>query len=196
MDFSKGFWFNLILTVTMSTGEFNTADFYKNIEENAVIKVFAMLFLIGLVILSTITMINLLVAAIISDYQTMKDSVDMENLYFIAEYIIEVGEIRRLIKRWINCIKSNNYFVNLFVEPFVVNVGNISVLMPIYNYFSNSPKNEDVEKNMKKDEDVKENMKKMTYCPHRTCNNYICKIDSLPIAKPGWSYNKAMEASG
>merc|ERR1719319_1960596 len=92
----------------MSTGEFDTGDFYGNIGENAVIKAFAMLFLIGLVILTTITMINLLVAAIINDYEIMKDSVDMENLYFITEYIVEVGEIRRLIYHFIqkhNCAK-------------------------------------------------------------------------------------------
>jgi len=162
VDFSKGFWMNLVLTVTMSTGEFDTGDFYGNIGENAVIKAFAMLFLIGLVILTTITMINLLVAAIINDYQIMKDSVDMENLYFITEYIVEVGEIRRLIYHFIQ--KHN--------------CGKIFILMRLCD-------------TLEKMKDIK----KMTYCPHLICNSDECKIEPLPIAKPGWKYNQATEAS-
>merc|ERR1719319_1500361 len=50
-----------------------------------------MFFLIGLVIFSTITMVNLLMSAIIDDYAEMKKEVEIENLYFIAEYVIEEG---------------------------------------------------------------------------------------------------------
>jgi len=118
VDFSKGFWFNLVLTVTMSTGEFNTGEFYENIDENKVIKVFAMLFLIGMVILSTITMINLLVAAIISDYQNMKISVDMENLCFIAEYIIEAEERQRLNYQMCSLFSCTMSLYNFFVNDY------------------------------------------------------------------------------
>merc|ERR1719509_115979 len=89
VTFEYGFWVNLAMTITMSTGEFNTGEFYTDIEDSKAIKAFAMIFLIGLVILSTITLVNLLVAAVISDYETMKANVDIENLYFITEYIIE-----------------------------------------------------------------------------------------------------------
>lgn len=92
VNFSSGFWVNLVLTVTMSVGEFNTTSFYEDIDENKIIKVFAMLFLIGLVIFSTITMFNLLMSAIIFDYAQMKEEVEIENLYFIAEYILEEEE--------------------------------------------------------------------------------------------------------
>ena len=51
-----------------------------------------MLFLI----LSTITMINLLVAAIIRGNQKIKLNVDMENLLFITEYIIEAEKHQRV----------------------------------------------------------------------------------------------------
>jgi len=156
VDFSKGFWVNLVLTVTMSTGEFQTADFYKNIGENEVIKVFAMLFLIGLVILSTITMINLLVAAIISDYEKMKVSVDMENLFFITEYIIEEGEKEKFLYQM---FKNNQ------------------IAMKFYNWIVN----EDFEMSIK-------------HCPHLICDSGVCDTAPLPIAKPGWSYNQAMEA--
>merc|ERR1712241_1154540 len=88
--FSKGVWFSQVLTTTMSTGEFNTGDFYDGIKGNGFTKLFALLFLMALICFSTITMINLLVAAIITDYNKMKDEVDEENLYFIAEYIIEI----------------------------------------------------------------------------------------------------------
>jgi len=156
VDFSKGFWVNLVLTVTMSTGEFNTGDFYKNIDDNEVIKAFAMFFLIGLVILSTITMINLLVAAIISDYEKMKVSVDMENLFFITEYIIEVGEHEKLLYQMCE---------------------NRPLAMKIFNVL------------VKKDDE-----KTLKYCPHLICNSDVCDIDPLPIAKPGWSYDLALEA--
>jgi len=172
--------------MTMSTGEFNTGDFYGNISDNAVIKAFAMIFLIGLVILTTITMINLLVAAIINDYQTMKDSVDMENLYFITEYIIEVGEIRRSmyhIFQKYNKIKILIPIYNTFIDLYDSFVS--LCVKPCLNHGGKSyPKNGDIE----------ENMKKITYCPHLICNSDECKMYPLPIAKPGWSYNKTMEA--
>lgn len=95
--FSKGFWFSQVLTTTMSTGEFNTGDFYESIKGNGTTKIFAMLFLVGLIFFCTITMINLLVAAIISDYNKMKDEVDEENMLFIAEYIIEFERILKNI---------------------------------------------------------------------------------------------------
>merc|ERR1719319_1295522 len=118
VDFSKGFWFNLVLTVTMSTGEFNTGEFYENIDENKVIKVFAMLILIGMVILSTITMINLLVAAIISDYQNMKISVDMENLCFIAEYSIEAEERQSINYQMCSLFSCTMSLYNFFVKDY------------------------------------------------------------------------------
>lgn len=102
-SFSEGFWFSQVLTTTMSIGEFNTGSFYKSIQGNGFTKVFAMLFLIGMICLITITMINLLVAAIISDFNKMKDEVEEENLYFIAEYIIEIEKYSRKLE---DCILS------------------------------------------------------------------------------------------
>jgi len=93
LNFSSGLWVNMVATVTMSFGEFNTNDFYDEIDEkHEMIRIFAMLFLAGLVIFSTIAMVNLLVAAIISDYQKMKEEGKIETLYFIAEYIVEEEE--------------------------------------------------------------------------------------------------------
>jgi len=100
-SFSEGFWFSQVLTTTMSIGEFNTGSFYESVQGNGFTKVFAMLFLVGMICLVTITMINLLVAAIISDFNKMKDEVDEENLYFIAEYIIEVEKYSRKLEDFI-----------------------------------------------------------------------------------------------
>jgi len=112
VNFSSGFWVNLVMTITMSVGEFNTTSFYEEIDENKIIKVFAMLFLIGLVIFSTITMVNLVMSAIIYDYGDMKKEVEIEHLYFIAEYIIEEAEyaiFNRYIKQGL-CSKIYKLF--------------------------------------------------------------------------------------
>jgi len=94
-NFSTGFWVSQTITTTMSTGEFNTAEFYRSIKGTPITKVFALIFLVVLICFITITLINLLVAAIISDYNALKEEVDEENLYFIAEYLIEVEKYQR-----------------------------------------------------------------------------------------------------
>lgn len=102
--FKDNFWFNLVLTSTVTTGEFNTSSLHNALTENRIIKAFAMIFLIIVVVLGNITMINLLVATIINDYEKLKAEADIENLYFIARYI-EVDKSTGGFAR-----KFNNFF--------------------------------------------------------------------------------------
>jgi len=134
VNFSSGFWVNLVLTITMSVGEFNTTSFYEDINENKIIQVFAMLFLIGLVIFSTITMVNLLMSAIIYDYADMKKEVEIENLYFIAEYILEEGEyanIYKYIKEDLLCFRPSLFEGKLRYCPHLICISADCKLDPV-----------------------------------------------------------------
>jgi len=177
VTFEYGFWVNLAMTITMSTGEFNTGEFYRDIEDNKAIKAFAMIFLIGLVILSTITLVNLLVAAVISDYETMKDNVDIENLYFIAEYIVEEEMYKGNFSHncSLHCLKTTlkttlDYIKNIKNK----NVTNKNGLSEVKSEFKGT----------------------LEYCPHLICNNDVCQLAPLPIPRPGVArYNPEREAN-
>merc|ERR1740139_486139 len=96
---------------------------------------------------------NLLVAAILNDYNEMMEEVGMENLYFITEYIIEQGEYER----------------SMLCEV-------VKCLMPMLECCSH-PHFED----------------KMEFCPHLICREKTCKLDPLPIPRPGcWRYSAKM----
>jgi len=107
----NGFWKSLLMTITLSIGEFNISDFTKLFNGHETTQIFAMVFLIMLITLASISMINLLIGAIISDYKQIKEDAAKQNLMFMAEYIIfceQAGKLcddvlgfarRRLIKK-------------------------------------------------------------------------------------------------
>lgn len=90
MSFNK-FFGSILLSVSMTMGELNMADFYGNFKGNTT-KIFAMLFMVLLIILCAMAMLNLLVATIISDYQVMKKQMDHQNLMFMTHNIIETDD--------------------------------------------------------------------------------------------------------
>lgn len=181
-NFSTGFWIDLVYMVTMSTGEFNTGDFYGDIQKaSKEVKVFAMIFLIGMVILSTITMVNLLVAAIINDYEKMMEEVGMENLYFITEYIIEQGEFERssfceALRQALQPLKMGDGERNLWYGK----TWTIQMLLCQYLFPTELEKSEKI----------------IEFCPHLICSQRTCQMDPLPIPRPGcWRYSPEMEAN-
>merc|ERR1719319_619097 len=100
-------------------------------------------------------MINLLVAAIISDYDAMKDEVDEENLYFIAEYMIEREKCERVTQRWLQ-----NHFQMLqnTLPDWILKM----ILTP----------------------DEKRKAFVLQYCPHLICKCGL-EVERLPIPRPG-----------
>merc|ERR550519_2743263 len=56
-----------VMTLTMVLGEFNFGDMYQSFGGDVVSRGFAMIILLFLIILGTITMVNLFVVVIISD---------------------------------------------------------------------------------------------------------------------------------
>ena len=82
---------NFVLTLTMAMGEFNARDLYgefmgQDEEEHWKIgRTVAMVLLLLLVLAGTITMVNLFVAVIIKDTQTLEEEVFKEKLFYMAE---------------------------------------------------------------------------------------------------------------
>ena len=82
---------NFVLTLTMAMGEFNARDLYDEFvgqdedEHWKIGRTFAMLLLVLLVLAGTITMVNLFVAVIIKDTQTLEEEVFKEKLFYMAE---------------------------------------------------------------------------------------------------------------
>merc|ERR550519_2620740 len=160
----------------MSTGEFNTGDFYQSIKGNGITKIFAMLFLVGLIFFCTITMINLLVAAIINDYNQMKDEVAEENLRFIAEYVIEFERIVKKLEKYFKPEETDDYdnfcnreWIKKFKEYFFKLLSKLGLTDTTKDF-------------------------RLAYCPHLVCRN--CVLEPLPIPRPGTHRSKpAMEAN-
>ena len=81
---------SFMVTLTMALGEFNLDDLYNNFKQDGTSRAFAMILLIFLILLVSITMVNLFVAVIISDIEKMKKEVYIQKLVNMAQYAILV----------------------------------------------------------------------------------------------------------
>merc|ERR1719319_39530 len=79
-------------SIIMSTGEFDFQDFFEafDTKENKITVVFAMLLLFLMILFVTITMLNLLQAVIIQDYERLMKDVYVQNLIFMSNYIHDI----------------------------------------------------------------------------------------------------------
>jgi len=75
-----------MMTLTMILGEFNFGDMYDSFKNDSVSRGFAMGILLLLIILGTITMVNLFVVVIISDLKKLREDVFTQSLVNMATY--------------------------------------------------------------------------------------------------------------
>ena len=107
---------NFVLTLTMAMGEFNARDLYgefKGTHEDEHWKIgrtFAFGLLVMLVLAGTITMVNLFVAVIIKDTNTLEGEVFKEKLFYMAEALISIRNIVPQSKQAKLAIKSSMTF--------------------------------------------------------------------------------------
>ena len=81
---------SIMTTLTMVLGEFNFGDMYDTFKDDTISRGFAMGFLLFMIILGTITMINLFIAVIISDVDKLQKDVFYQNLVNMAANSIQV----------------------------------------------------------------------------------------------------------
>jgi hypothetical protein len=87
------FYFNIwnmeMSSLVMSTGEFDFRGFFEAFDEdeNKIIVVFSMILLFIMILFVTITMLNLLQAVIIQDYNSLIKDAYVQNLIFMSSYI-------------------------------------------------------------------------------------------------------------
>ena len=81
------------MTLTMALGEFNFGDLYNSFEQDKTSRTFAMVILVSLIILGTITMFNLFIAVTISDLRDLKEEVFTQNLTNMAQCSILVEDM-------------------------------------------------------------------------------------------------------
>jgi len=81
---------SIMTTLTMVLGEFNFGDMYDTFKDDTISRGFAMGFLLFMIILGTITMINLFIAVIISDVDKLQNDVFYQNLVNMAANSIQV----------------------------------------------------------------------------------------------------------
>ena len=79
-----------MMTLTMALGEYNFEDMYDNFGSDSISRGFAMFLLLLLIILGSITMVNLFVAVIISDLDRLREDVFSQNLVHMAQCAILV----------------------------------------------------------------------------------------------------------
>ena len=77
-----------MMTLTMVLGEFNFGDIYDSFNEDSISRGFAMGVLLLLIILGTITMVNLFIFVIISDLDKLREDVFTQSLVNMATYSI------------------------------------------------------------------------------------------------------------
>ena len=98
-------------TLTMMLGEFNFGDLYQAFGRDWVSRGFAMFLLLVMIILGTITMVNLFVVVIISDLSDLQ-----------TEVCFTTNEIRKIITMMINLIYQvfNQNLVNMATASILV----------------------------------------------------------------------------
>lgn len=90
---------SFVMTLTMALGEFNFGDLYDafdnsgEVDAKYISRTFSMILLISLILLGTVTMINLFIAVIISDLQDLKKDVFTQKLINMAQYCILIEDI-------------------------------------------------------------------------------------------------------
>ena len=84
---------SFMMTLTMALGEFNFEDLYNTFREDTVSRGFTIALLILLILLGTITMVNLFIAVIISDTQKLRTDVFVQSLVDMAQCSILAEEL-------------------------------------------------------------------------------------------------------
>ena len=92
---------SFVQTLTMVLGEFNFDDLYNafaasgEVDACYVSRTFSMILLVSLIMLGTVTMINLFIAVIISDLkmQDLKNDVFTQKLINMAQYCILIEDV-------------------------------------------------------------------------------------------------------
>ena len=69
-----------MMTLTMVLGEFNFGDMYESFGDDTISRGFAMALLLLMIILGTISMINLFIAVIVSDLEKLREEVFLQSL--------------------------------------------------------------------------------------------------------------------
>ena len=103
---------SFVLTLTMAMGEFNADNLYKEYDNKLestlpkdreylkVGRTLAMIILVGMILAGTITMVNLFVAAIISDKEQMDIDVFKQKLFYMAEGSEQIKKLVLTKMQW------------------------------------------------------------------------------------------------
>ena len=86
-------WKNIVKTMAMSMGEFDTSALYKSFQKDKYSRSIAMIILVLLMMFGTIAMVNLFITVIMSDSDRLQQRVFRLNLVNMAEYAILVEEV-------------------------------------------------------------------------------------------------------
>jgi len=92
-DIFQSPWKSIMTTLTMTLGEFNFGDLYEAFGADVVSRGFAMFLLLLLIVLGTITMVNLFVVVIISDLTKLQQEVFHQSLVNMATASILVESL-------------------------------------------------------------------------------------------------------
>merc|ERR1711953_1505396 len=92
-DIFQSPWKSIMTTLTMTLGEFNFGDLYEAFVADVVSRGFAMFLLLLLIVLGTITMVNLFVVVIISDLSKLQQEVFRQSLVNMATASILVESL-------------------------------------------------------------------------------------------------------
>ena len=92
-DIFQSPWKSIMTTLTMTLGEFNFGDLYEAFGADVVSRGFAMFLLLLLIVLGTITMVNLFVVVIISDLSKLQQEVFHQSLVNMATASILVESL-------------------------------------------------------------------------------------------------------
>jgi len=92
-DIFQSPWKSIMTTLTMTLGEFNFGDLYEAFGADVVSRGFAMILLLLLIVLGTITMVNLFVVVIISDLSKLQQEVFHQSLVNMATASILVESL-------------------------------------------------------------------------------------------------------
>ena len=90
---------SFVMTLTMALGEFNFGDLYGafynsgDVDATYISRTFTMILLVSLILLGTVTMINLFIAVIISDLEDLKRDVFTQKLINMAQYCILIEDL-------------------------------------------------------------------------------------------------------
>ena len=93
----------IVQTLTMALGEFNLDSLYTNLSEDRTSQIFALILLVLLITLGTITLVNLFIAATMSDMDKLKRDVHTQKLVNMASFVILLED--SLPRSWLSGIR-------------------------------------------------------------------------------------------